>query len=49
MRKNAMLTVVNPAIDPLGPLAFELERKIQVPGRGAEKEGGCTNIWKVCD
>ncbi|CAK9091899.1 Mycolic acid-containing lipids exporter MmpL11 [Durusdinium trenchii] len=29
VRKNAMLTVVNPAIDPLGPLAFDLERRIQ--------------------
>ena len=29
MRKNAMLTVVNPPIDPLGPQAFDLERRIQ--------------------
>ena len=29
VRKNAMLTVVNPPIDPLGPQAFELERRIQ--------------------
>jgi len=29
VRKNAMLTVVNPPIDPLGPQAFDLERRIQ--------------------
>lgn len=34
VRKNAMLTVVNPAIDPLGPLAFDLERRIQARGCG---------------
>ena len=42
MRKNAMLTVVNPPIDPLGPQAFELETRIQDVLREMESRGQTT-------
>lgn len=42
VRKNAMLTVVNPAIDPLGPQAFELEKRIQDVLREMESRGQTT-------
>ena len=42
VRKNAMLNVVNPAIDPLGPQAFELEKRIQDVLREMESRGQTT-------
>eukprot|EP00913_Durusdinium_trenchii_P018079 g16988.t1 len=42
VRKNAMLTVVNPAIDPLGPLAFDLERRIQEVLEEMQRRGQTT-------
>eukprot|EP00931_Biecheleriopsis_adriatica_P121421 TRINITY_DN96506_c0_g1_i1.p1 TRINITY_DN96506_c0_g1~~TRINITY_DN96506_c0_g1_i1.p1 ORF type:complete len:915 (-),score=162.03 TRINITY_DN96506_c0_g1_i1:13-2502(-) len=39
VRKNAMLTVVNPAIDPLGPQAFELEAHVSKILRDMEQRG----------
>jgi len=39
VRKNAMLTVVNPAIDPLGPQAFELEAKVRTVLQDMEDRG----------
>ena len=42
VRKNAMLTVVNPPIDPLGPQAFELDMQIQDVLREMEGRGQTT-------
>lgn len=39
VRKNAMLTVVNPAVDPLGPKAFQLEAEIQSVLRDMQQKG----------
>ncbi|CAE8683168.1 unnamed protein product [Polarella glacialis] len=39
VRKNAMLTVVNPVIDPLGPEAFELQSRISQVLREMEAKG----------